>query len=170
MATRTQYIRGVAVIIFVGAARRQDQEDSMKIIIACTDGSCLGNPGPGGWAFILKYGDRVRRESGHEDHTTNGRMELMAVIKALEALKEPCQVQLYSDAQYVVKGINEWLAMWKRRNWRKSNKTKVENMDLWQKIDALLQIHTVEAIWVRGHDGNPLNEEVDCMAQSACHK
>lgn len=134
------------------------------------DGACSGNPGPGGWAFILECNGCSKESSGHVDSTTNGRMELTATIKALEALTHPCEVELYSDAQYVVKGINEWLPAWKRRGWRRADKKPVDNRNLWERVDRLVQTHKVTAIWVQGHSGCPENKKCDYMAKAACYQ
>ena len=136
-----------------------------------TDGACLGNPGPGGWAYLLRTrnskGPHEKEASGSEAHTTNNRMELMAVIQGLEALKRPCEVQLFCDSQYVIRGIGEWLQDWKARGWRKADKSPVLNHDLWQSLDEQLQRHLVKAHWVRGHAGHPENERVDALANRA---
>lgn len=135
------------------------------------DGSCLGNPGPGGWAYLLRVatpgGPREKEGSGWEPETTNNRMELMATIRGLEALSRPCDVRLFCDSQYVVKGIQGWLAGWKRNGWKKADKQPVINVDLWQSLDALLSRHRVEANWVRGHAGHTENERVDRLAREA---
>lgn len=131
------------------------------------DGACLGNPGPGGWAYLLRAGGQEREEAGAEADTTNNRMELMAVIRGLEALKKPCLVVLASDSQYVVKGIAEWLPGWKRKGWRKADGQPVMNAELWQRLDAQLQVHRVTATWVKGHAGHPENERVDRLANAA---
>lgn len=133
------------------------------------DGACLGNPGPGGWGFLLRLGDHEREGSGAERGTTNNRMEITAVLRGLEALKRPCRVKLVSDSQYVVRAINEWLAGWKAKGWRRSAKPDGEllNADLWKQLDALLAVHEVDASWVRGHDGHPENERVDVLARTA---
>lgn len=133
----------------------------MKTVQIFTDGSALGNPGPGGWCAILRYGDKERVMEGGEVHTTNNRMELLAAIEALAALKESCAVTLYSDSSYVVKGINEWLAGWKKKNY-----AKVKNPDLWQRYDAVAASHKVKAIWVRGHNGHEENERCDAIARA----
>ena len=127
-----------------------------------TDGSCLGNPGPGGWAALLTFGEHERELSGGEDQTTNNRMELMAAIVALETLKRPCTVELWSDSKYVVDGITQWIAGWKRRAWK-----KVKNRDLWERLDAARERHEVDWRWVRGHDGDENNERVDQLAVAA---
>jgi ribonuclease HI len=131
------------------------------------DGACLGNPGPGGWAYLLRAGGQEREEAGAEPDSTNNRMELMAVIRGLEALKKPCLVALASDSQYVVKGITEWLPGWKRKGWRKADGQPVMNVELWQRLDAQLQVHRVTARWVKGHAGHPENERVDRLANDA---
>src|SRR5262249_21275117 len=116
-----------------------------------TDGACRGNPGPGGWAAILRYGEVEKELSGGDPATTNNRMELMAAIAGLEALKRPCRVRLHTDSQYVRDGIMQWLRGWKARNWRTADKKPVKNVDLWQRLDAAAAPHTVEWLWVRGH-------------------
>jgi ribonuclease HI len=132
-----------------------------------TDGACSGNPGPGGWAAIVVApgGEHVEL-SGGEPHTTNNRMELMAVIRALEALKRPCAVTLYLDSQYVLKGITEWLPGWKAKGWRTASKQPVKNAELWRRLDDLLTQggHSVDWRWVRGHNGDPGNERADALA------
>ncbi len=133
----------------------------MKPVQLFTDGSALGNPGPGGWCAILRYGDKERTLKGREAHTTNNRMELLAVIEALKVLKEPCEVTLFSDSTYVVRGINEWLAGWRKRNF-----ARVKNPDLWQAYEVCAHPHRVEANWVRGHDGHAENERCDAIARA----
>lgn len=139
-------------------------------VIIYTDGACRGNPGPGGWATLLRYGDHVRELSGAEAATTNNRMELMAAIKGLEALNRPTVVDLYTDSQYVQKGISEWLAGWIARGWRTASKTPVKNTDLWQRLQAASAPHTVQWRWVKGHSGVPDNEAVDRLANIAIDK
>lgn len=138
------------------------------------DGACLGNPGPGGWGFLLRVrtatGVQEKEGSGPEAGTTNNRMELSAVIRGLETLTRPCEVDLATDSQYVVKGINEWLAGWKRKGWRKADGQPVMNADLWQQLDAQLKIHRVKARWVKGHAGHAENERVDRLANGAAHQ
>lgn len=129
-----------------------------------TDGACRGNPGPGGWGAVLRYGGHVRKLHGGETDTTNNRMELMAAIRALEALKRPCRVQLTTDSQYVRKGITEWLPNWKRRNWKTASRKPVKNADLWRRLDELAGKHQVDWHWVRGHSGHPENELADQLA------
>lgn len=131
-----------------------------------TDGSCQGNPGPGGWAAILRYGVHERELSGGEKDTTNNRMELNAALKALQALTDPCQVTLFTDSEYLKKGITEWLPNWKRRNWRRKG-GKLANVDLWMKLDEEISRHEISWRWVRGHAGNVLNERVDKLAREA---
>jgi ribonuclease HI len=132
-----------------------------------TDGACSGNPGPGGWGAILRAKGSEKELSGAEADTTNNRMELMAVIAAMEALKRPCAVTITTDSQYVMKGMTEWLDGWKRKNWRTANKKPVKNVDLWQRLDAAIQSHQVDWQWVRGHDGHPENERADQLAVAA---
>jgi ribonuclease HI len=129
-----------------------------------TDGACRGNPGPGGWGAILEYGSTRKTLHGGESPTTNNRMELTAVIRALAALKRPCRVTLYTDSQYVLKGITEWLPNWKSRGWKTAAKKPVLNVDLWQALDAEVLRHTINWQWIRGHSGHAGNEEADRLA------
>ena len=131
-----------------------------------TDGACKGNPGPGGWGVLLKGAGAEKELFGGELGTTNNRMELLAVIRALEALKRPCQVTLFLDSQYVLKGITEWLPGWKAKGWRTASKQPVKNVELWQALDALVNQggHTIDWRWVRGHTGDPGNERADALA------
>jgi len=131
-----------------------------------TDGACKGNPGPGGWGVLLKSGATEKELFGGERETTNNRMELMAVIMALEALKRPCHVFLHADSQYVLKGMTEWLAGWKVKGWKTAAKQPVKNVDLWQRLDALVASsgHKIEWRWVKGHNGDPGNERADDLA------
>jgi ribonuclease HI len=129
-----------------------------------TDGSCKGNPGPGGWGVVLRTERGERELFGGERQTTNNRMELMAVIRALEALEHPSAVEVYTDSQYVQKGISEWLSDWKRRGWRTADKKPVKNVDLWQQLDRLAAAHRVAWYWVKGHAGHPENERADELA------
>lgn len=137
-----------------------------KQIEVHTDGACLGNPGPGGWAALLRYRDRERELSGGESMTTNNRMELMAAIMALETLNEPCQVVLHTDSQYVRQGITEWINNWARRGWKTAAGEPVKNRDLWERLHAAAQRHNIEWKWVKGHSGDPDNERVDVLARS----
>jgi ribonuclease HI len=132
-----------------------------------TDGACRGNPGPGGWAAILRHRDTEKELTGGEVQTTNNRMEMTAAIVALEALKRPCGVRLYTDSRYVLDGITQWLPGWKARGWRTADKKPVKNIDLWQRLDAAAAPHQVEWIWVRGHAGHPENERADALARAA---
>lgn len=136
----------------------------MKQIVVYSDGACRGNPGPGGWGALLQWQDQERRLHGGEADTTNNRMELTAAIRALEALKEPCAVTLHTDSTYVMKGLNEWLASWKRRGWRTADGKPVKNQDLWQQLEAANGRHKVDWRWVKGHNGHPGNEEADRLA------
>ena len=142
----------------------------MRVELYC-DGACLGNPGPGGWGYLMRVhlaaGIREKEGSGPEADTTNNRMELMAAIRGLEALNRPCEVLLRSDSQYVVKGIQSWLKDWKRRGWKKADGKPVLNADLWQALDVQLARHRVEARWVKGHAGHAENERVDRLANAA---
>lgn len=135
-----------------------------------TDGACSGNPGPGGWGAVMRYGDAEKELSGGAPETTNNRMELMAAIMALEALTRPMAVDLYTDSTYVRSGITEWLANWKRRNWRTADKKPVKNVDLWQRLDAAAGRHQVAWHWVKGHAGDPGNERADRLARAAVPK
>ena len=130
-----------------------------------TDGACSGNPGPGGWGVLLRYGAHEKELSGGEAETTNNRMELMAAIRALEELKRPCEVHLHTDSQYVRGGITEWLAAWKQNGWRTAAKKPVKNADLWQLLDEARRRHTVTWHWVKGHAGIPENEKADELAR-----
>ena len=132
-----------------------------------TDGACSGNPGPGGWGALLRYQGHEKELSGGEAATTNNRMELLAVIHGLEALKRPMQVRICTDSQYVMKGMTEWLTAWKRRGWKTADRQPVKNVDLWQQLEAALTPHQVEWEWVRGHSGHPENERVDQLAREA---
>jgi ribonuclease HI len=132
-----------------------------------TDGACSGNPGPGGWGSVLMYRGHRREMSGGERDTTNNRMELMAVIAALEALKRACRITIYTDSTYVMKGMTEWIAQWKRKNWRTAARKPVKNVDLWQRLDAALLPHEVQWRWVKGHSGVPENERADELARMA---
>ena len=137
----------------------------MKTVDIYTDGACKGNPGAGGWSAILVFGGKEKELFGGERVTTNNRMELTAAIEGLKALKEPCKVNLYSDSQYLVNAINKgWLENWKKKGWRKADKSVVLNDDLWKALDELLCTHDVEFIWVRGHDGHVYNERCDELA------
>lgn len=132
-----------------------------------TDGACRGNPGPGGWAALLRYGDTEKSIRGAEAHTTNNRMELMAAIEGLGALKRPSRVTLTTDSEYVRQGITRWIIGWKRRGWRRAGNRSVLNVDLWQRLDALNEGHEVSWRWVKGHSGHAENEAVDRAANEA---
>lgn len=138
----------------------------MKQVEIYTDGACSGNPGPGGWGAILRYGDKEKELSGGEADTTNNRMELMAAIEALNALKVPCKVDLYTDSSYVKDGITKWIHNWKRKGWKTADNKPVKNVELWQALEAALQRHEVELHWVKGHAGHPENERADELARS----
>jgi ribonuclease HI len=136
-------------------------------VIVHTDGACSGNPGPGGWGAILTYGEHEKELSGGEPHTTNNRMELMAAIAALEALKRPSTVELHTDSKYVHDGISKWIHGWKRNGWRNAEKKPVKNQDLWQRLDLAMQRHEVHWRWVKGHAGHDMNERADALARQA---
>lgn len=135
--------------------------DKIKIY---TDGACKGNPGVGGWGALLIAGKHEKELFGGEKETTNNRMELMAVIQALGALKRPCQIDLHTDSQYVLKGITEWLDGWKAKGWKTASKAPVKNVDLWQELDAACKLHQIQWIWVKGHAGDAGNERADALA------
>lgn len=140
----------------------------MQRVEIYTDGACSGNPGAGGWGALLRWKDVEKELSGAEKDTTNNRMEMTAVIEALQALKRPCNITLYTDSKYVMNGINEWLPNWKKNNWKTANKkTAVKNVDLWQKLDELIAQHEIRWVWVKGHNGNEDNERVDELARNA---
>lgn len=140
---------------------------SKKHVEIYTDGACSGNPGPGGWAAILVYGTTEKEITGAEENTTNNRMEMMAAIGGLEALKGSCRVDLFTDSTYVQKGITEWVHSWKARGWKTADKKPVKNVDLWQRLDEAAQRHDVSWHWVRGHDGHDMNERADKLAVAA---
>ena len=135
-----------------------------SIVRIYTDGACKGNPGPGGWGALLRSGRHDRELYGGEPETTNNRMELTAVIRALEALTRPCRVELFTDSEYVKRGITEWLSAWKQRGWKTADRKPVKNVDLWQTLEALAARHRVSWHWVRGHSGHPENERADELA------
>ena len=140
----------------------------MKTVTIYTDGACSGNPGPGGWGAILMYGEHKKELSGGEARTTNNRMELMAVIRSLQELNRPCQVELYSDSKYVVDAFNQnWVSGWLKRSWKKSDGKPVKNIDLWKALLKAMAPHKVTFIWVKGHDGHVMNERCDALATSA---
>ncbi len=136
----------------------------MKSVMAHTDGACKGNPGPGGWGVLLRCDGAEKTLSGGEAHTTNNRMELMAAIQALESLRQPCAVDLYTDSTYVMKGITEWMPGWKRKQWRTAAGAPVKNVDLWQRLDLARTPHQVRWHWVKGHAGDAGNERADQLA------
>ena len=138
---------------------------SLPLVTIHTDGACSGNPGPGGWGAILKFGETEKELKGGEPHTTNNRMELMAAIQALEALTRDCRVELHTDSQYVMKGISEWIHNWKRRGWMTADKKPVKNDDLWKRLDAARLRHQVDWRWVKGHAGHVHNERADELAR-----
>lgn len=139
----------------------------MKKVDIYTDGACSGNPGPGGWGAILRYNGNEKELSGGDPATTNNRMEMTAVIAALSALRSPCHVTVHTDSKYVLEGVTQWMKGWKARGWKTADRKEVKNLDLWQKIEPLLDLHKVEWIWVKGHAGHPENERADALARSA---
>jgi ribonuclease HI len=134
-------------------------------VVIYTDGACSGNPGPGGWGAVMISGEHVKDICGGEPGTTNNRMELMAAIQALEALKKPCKVELHTDSTYVMKGISEWIHGWKKRGWKTADNKPVKNDDLWRRLDAARLRHEVSWNWVKGHAGHELNERADALAR-----
>lgn len=142
-------------------------ETPLHKVIIYTDGACSGNPGPGGWGAVLIYKDAEKELSGCEAATTNNRMELTAAIMALRELKKPCAVELYTDSNYVRQGITEWIYNWKKRNWKSTDKKPIKNADLWQFLDEVAQRHDIKWFWVKGHNGDPLNERADALARNA---
>ena len=140
----------------------------MKIVDIYTDGACSGNPGPGGYGVVLLYAGKRKELSGGEKSTTNNRMELLAVIEGLKELKQSCHVNLYSDSKYIVDAINKgWLAKWRKNNWMRNKKERALNVDLWEQLVDLIEIHTIEFIWVKGHANNVENERCDTLARAA---
>lgn len=139
----------------------------MKHVEVFTDGACKGNPGPGGWGVLLRIGHHEKEMSGSEPDTTNNRMEMLAAIKALEALNQPCRVTLHTDSKYVLDGITRWVFGWQKNGWKTADRKPVKNADLWQALVAAARPHQVEWVWVRGHDGHPENERVDRLASDA---
>jgi ribonuclease HI len=142
-----------------------DGKAAERAVVIYTDGGCKGNPGPGGWGALLMYDGHERELWGGEPHTTNNRMELMAAIVALETLKRPCLIELYTDSQYVKNGITEWIAGWKARGWKTAQRDPVKNADLWQRLDEARRRHKISWHWVKGHAGHPENERADRLAQ-----
>src|ERR1700761_4981428 len=149
------------------AAETMDSENTVELF---TDGACLGNPGPGGWAAILRYKGTERELSGGEPMTTNNRMEMMAVIQGLRALTRACRIEVFTDSQYVQKGITEWIKGWKKRGWKTADKKPVKNADLWQRLEEGASRHEVQWHWVRGHNGHDYNERADILARNAVQK
>lgn len=143
----------------------QTSQGADKLVEINTDGACLGNPGPGGWAALLRYKGRERELSGGEPDTTNNRMELMGAIMGLEALNEPCKVVLTTDSQYVRQGITQWINNWVRKGWKTAGGDPVKNRDLWERLHAATLRHSIEWKWVKGHSGDPDNERVDTLAR-----
>jgi ribonuclease HI len=140
---------------------------SKKIVEIFTDGACSGNPGPGGWGAVLRYGEVEKEMNGGEPATTNNRMELMAAIKAIEAVKRPCEIHLHTDSEYLRQGITTWIHSWKARGWRTADKKPVKNVDLWQRLEAAIETHDVHWHWVKGHAGHIENERADELARLA---
>lgn len=144
-----------------------DTKNNLPKVTIYTDGACSGNPGPGGWGVLLRSGKHEKELSGGESETTNNRMEMTAAIEALKALKRPCQIEFYTDSEYLRKGITEWMRSWKRRGWKTAAKKPVKNQDLWRELDIVIQEHQINWHWVRGHAGHRENERVDQLARAA---
>lgn len=144
--------------------------ERMKKVQLITDGACLGNPGPGGWAFILRFNDHAKESSGFAAQTTNNRMELTAAIEGLKTLKEPCDVEVTTDSEYVKNGITKWIQGWKRNGWKTAAKKPVLNQDLWMELDALTQQHKIEWKWTKGHADHPDNNRCDELATTAARR
>jgi ribonuclease HI len=142
----------------------------MKQVTLVTDGSCLGNPGPGGWACVLRFGDKTKELCGYEARTTNNRMEIMAAIRGLAALKEECLVELTTDSQYLKNGVTKWMAGWKRKNWRKADGKPVLNKDLWTELETQLSRHKIEWRWTKGHADHEDNNRCDELANRAARE
>ena len=136
----------------------------MKTVIIYTDGACRGNPGPGGWGVLIKYGESSKQLYGGDVSTTNNKMELTAAIMALKEIKESCEIILYTDSKYVLQGIEEWIHNWKKRGWKGANNKPVKNIDLWKELDELRDKHNIKWNWVKGHSGDPGNETADMLA------
>ena len=143
------------------------KEQSYKIVHIFTDGACKGNPGPGGWGAILKYGNIRKEIKGFSENTTNNIMELTAVIKALESINQPCEIIITTDSNYVKNGITEWIFQWKKRGWKTANKQPVKNKQYWEQLDSLVSKHSIKWEWVKGHSGHPENECADNLANEA---
>jgi len=143
------------------------KKNAQAKVIIYTDGACSGNPGPGGWGALLRFDQREKELSGGASETTNNRMELTAAIQALKTLTRPCEVEFYTDSEYLRKGITEWMLNWKRRGWKTAGKKPVKNQDLWRALDAASQDHNIKWHWVRGHTGHRENERVDQLARAA---
>ena len=143
------------------------KDSSKKIVEIFTDGACSGNPGPGGWGAVLRYGAVEKEMNGGEPETTNNRMELMAAIMAIEAVKRPCEIHLHTDSEYLRNGITTWIHSWKARGWRTADKKPVKNVDLWQRLERAIETHDVHWHWVKGHSGHTENERADELARLA---
>jgi len=139
----------------------------MQVVEIFTDGGCRGNPGPGGWGVLMKYGEFRKELKGHQKETTNNQMELMAAIQAFELLNRPCKANITTDSKYVKDGITKWVAGWKKKGWKTASNQPVKNKELWQRLDQAVQLHEVEWFWVKGHSGHPENERVDELANLA---
>ncbi|MGA0563379.1 ribonuclease HI [Ancylobacter sp. VNQ12] len=157
---------GTARVFGDDAPKAAPRGASKGIVAIWTDGACSGNPGPGGWGAILRYAGTEKELSGGESPTTNNRMELMAAISALEALKRPCTVDLHTDSEYMRNGITKWIAGWKRNGWRTADKKPVKNVDLWERLESAIERHDLRWHWVKGHAGDEMNERADELARA----
>ena len=142
-------------------------EKPKQVVEIFTDGACSGNPGPGGWGAILRFGAVEKELNGSEEHTTNNRMELMAAIRGIEAVKRPCEIHLHTDSEYLRQGITTWIHSWKKRGWKTADKKPVKNQDLWERLDEAIATHQVKWHWVKGHSGHAENERADALARGA---
>ncbi len=142
-------------------------DKAKQIVEIFTDGACSGNPGPGGWGAILRFGAVEKELNGSEEHTTNNRMELMAAIRAIEAVKRPCEIHLHTDSEYLRQGITTWIHSWKKKGWKTADKKPVKNVDLWQRLEAAIETHDVKWHWVKGHSGHKENDRADELARLA---
>ncbi len=139
----------------------------MKKVSIFTDGACKGNPGPGGWGAIMRYGEHEKELSGGEVETTNNRMEMMAALEALRLLKEPCEVQIYTDSKYLLEGMTKWIHGWQKNGWKNASKQPVRNADIWHNLIEAVRMHKIQWFWVKGHNGHPENERADALASAA---
>jgi ribonuclease HI len=154
-------------VFFVYGDIKTMEKDNLPFVEIFTDGACRGNPGPGGWGAVLRYDKKEKHLNGYETMTTNNRMELTAVIKALEALKKTCHAKITTDSQYVKNGLTDWMKKWQQNGWKSKARTEIKNIDLWQELSELSKNHVIELHWVRGHTGHKENELADALANQA---